>query len=97
MCICVRIRHARVLTCDDCRYAPAHGVVEPHVTVVDVPDLRQHAIDVEALHKHPGKRTHVEVVEQDGDHRTHKLQTESHRGTRSEVTRDIHFNHTENH
>jgi hypothetical protein len=52
---------------------------------------------VEALHKHPGKRTHVEVVEQDGDHRTHKLQTESRGGTRSEVSRDIHFNHIENH
>lgn len=34
------------LTGDNCRYAPADGVVEPNVAVVDVPHLRQHAVDV---------------------------------------------------
>lgn len=62
------------LTGDNSRYAPAHGVVEPDVAVVDVPQLRQHAVDVQPLHKHPGKGAHVEVMEEDGDHRTHKLE-----------------------
>lgn len=61
------------LTGDDRRYAPADGVVESHVAVVDVPQLGQHAVDVQSLHKHPGERAHVEIVEEDGYHRTHKL------------------------
>lgn len=61
------------LTGDNCRYAPAYGVVEPNVAVVDVPHLRQHAVDVQSLHKHPSKGAHVEVVEEDGDHSAHEL------------------------
>lgn len=63
-----------VLTGDDGGYAPADGVVEPHVAVVDVARLRQHAVYVQPLHEHPGERAHVEVVEEDGDHRAHKLE-----------------------
>lgn len=55
--------HGAVLTGDDGRHAPADGVVEPHGAVVDVALLRLHAVDVEALHKHPGKRGHEEVVQ----------------------------------
>lgn len=65
MCVC--------LTGDDGRDAPAHGIVEPHVAVVDVAQLGQHAVDVQPLHEHPGEGAHVEVVEQDGDHRAHEL------------------------
>lgn len=61
------------LTGDNCRYAPANGVVESNVAVVDVPHLRQHAVDVQPLHEHPGKGAHVEVVEEDGDDGAHKL------------------------
>lgn len=62
------------LTGDNCRYAPANGVVESNVAVVDVPHLRQHAVDVQPLHEHPGKGAHVEVVEEDGDDGAHELQ-----------------------
>lgn len=62
------------LTSDDCRYAPAHGVVEPHVSVVDIAQLGQHAVDVQPLHEHPGKGAHVEVMQEDGYDRTHKLE-----------------------
>lgn len=62
-----------VLTRDNGRNAPAHGVVEPDVAVVDVPQLSQHAVDVQALHKHPGEGAHAEVVEEDGDDCAHKL------------------------
>lgn len=65
MCVC--------LTSDNSRYAPAHGVVEPHVSVVDVAQLGQHPVDVQPLHEHPGKRAHIEVMEEDGYDRTHKL------------------------
>lgn len=61
------------LTCDNGGHAPADGVVEPHGAVVDVALLRLHAVDVEALHEHPGKRGHEEVVQQDGHNRTQKL------------------------
>lgn len=61
------------LTCDNGRHAPADGVVEPHGAVVDVALLRLHAVDVEALHEHPGKRGHEEVVQQDGHNRAQKL------------------------
>ena len=71
MRVCVRV--CLSLTGDDGRNAPANGVVKPHAAMVDVPDFSQHAVDVEALHQHPGKRTHVEVVQQDGYHCTHEL------------------------
>lgn len=61
------------LTGDNSRYAPAHGVVEPHVPVVDVAHLGQHPVDMQPLHEHPGKSAHVEVMEEDGYDRTHKL------------------------
>lgn len=61
------------LTCNNSRYPPADGVVEAHVAVVDVSDFGEHAVDVQTLHKRPGKRAHVEVVQEDGYHRTHKL------------------------
>lgn len=60
--------------------APANGVVEPDVAVVDVPQFCQHAVDVQPLHEHPGKGAHVEVVEEDGNHCTHKLEGEKREG-----------------
>lgn len=63
-----------VLTGDDGRDAPAHGVVEPDVAMVDVAQLGQHAVDVQALHEHPGEGAHVEEVEEDGDDGAHELQ-----------------------
>lgn len=62
------------LTSDYSRYAPANGVVEPHVSVVDVAQLSQHTVDMQPLHKHPGKGAHVEVMEEDGYYCTHKLE-----------------------
>lgn len=70
MCACV----CGGLTGDNGRYAPANGVVEPNVAVVDVPQLCEHAVDVQPLHEHPSKGAHVEVMEKDGDHRAHKLE-----------------------
>ena len=64
------------LTCDNGRNAPANGVVEPHVALVDIAHLSQHAVNVQPLHKHPGKCTHIGVMQQDGNHCTHKLHTE---------------------
>lgn len=61
-------------TCDNGRNAPANDVVEPHVPKVDVPHFSQHPVDVELLHEHPRKGTHVEVVQEDGNHCTYKLQ-----------------------
>lgn len=62
------------LTCDDSRYSPAHGVVEPHVAVVDVAQLGQHAVDMQPLHEHPREGAHVEVMKEDGDDRAHELE-----------------------
>lgn len=76
MCVCVFGNFSVFggLTGDNCRYAPANGVVESNVAMVDVPHLRQHAVDVQPLHEHPGKGAHVEVVEEDGDDGAHELQ-----------------------
>ena len=73
VCVSVCVSVSVCLTGDDSRYAPADGVVEPHVAVVDVAQLRQHAVDVQPLDEHPGEGAHVEVVEEDGDHRAHEL------------------------
>lgn len=62
------------LTCDNGRDAPADGVVEPHGAVVDVALLGLHAVDVKALDKHPGKRGHEEIMQQDGDHGAQELE-----------------------
>lgn len=62
------------LTGDDGGDAPADGVVEPHVSVVDVPHLGQHAVDVQPLHEHPGEGAHVEEVQEDGYDRAHELE-----------------------
>lgn len=43
------------------------------MTIIDVPQLGQHAVDMQPLHEHPGKGAHVEVMEEDGDHGAHKL------------------------
>lgn len=72
-CVCV------CLTGDNSRYAPADGVVEPHGTEVDVALLRLHAVDMEALHEHPGKRGHEEVMQEDGNDRTQELEEEGER------------------
>lgn len=63
-----------VFTCDNGRHAPADGVVEPHGTIVDVALLGLHAVDMKALHEHPGKRGHEEVMQQDGDNGAQELE-----------------------
>ncbi len=73
MCVC--------LTCNDSRYPPANGVVEAHVAVVDVSDFSEHTVNVQTLHKRPGKRAHVEIVQEDGYYRTYKLERERERET----------------
>lgn len=67
------------VTRDDGGDAPADGVVEPHGSIVDVPLLRLHPVDVQALHEHPGKGGHEEVMEQDGDHCAQELEGEKDR------------------
>lgn len=61
-------------TCYDGRNAPSNDVVEPHVPEVDVPHFSQHPVDVELLHEHPCEGAHVEIMQEDGNHGTHKLQ-----------------------
>ena len=58
---------ARVLTCDDGR------VVEPHGPGVDVAHIGQHVVHVQDLHKGPGEGAHVDVVQDNGDHRAQEL------------------------
>lgn len=62
------------VTCDNGRDAPADGVVEPHGAKVDVALLGLHAVDVKALHEHPGKCGHEEIMQQDGDHGAQELE-----------------------
>lgn len=62
-----------ILTGDNGWDAPAHRVVEPDVAVIDVAQLGQHAVDVQALNEHPGEGAHTEVVQEDGDDGAHKL------------------------
>ena len=80
VCVSVCVSVSVCLTGDNSRYAPADGVVEPHVAVVDVAQLRQHAVDVQPLDEHPGEGAHVEVVEEDGDHRAHELDGDEREG-----------------
>lgn len=68
------LRKTPILTSDNGWDAPAHGIVEPNVAVVDVPQFGQHAVDVQALHEHPREGAHVEVMEEDGDDGAHKLE-----------------------
>ena len=67
------------VTCDNGGHAPADGVVEPHGTEVDVALLSLHAVDMEALHEHPGERGHEEVMQEDGNDRTQELEEEGER------------------
>lgn len=53
--------------------------------MVDVPQLRQHAVDVQPLHEHPRKGAHVEVVEEDGDDGAHKLEGDEDEGDKMSV------------
>lgn len=62
------------VTCDDGGHAPANGVVEPHGSVVDVTLLGLHPVDVKTLHKHPSKRGHEEIMQQDGNDCTQELE-----------------------
>lgn len=64
------------LTCNNSRYPPANGIVEAHVSMVDVSDFSEHTVNVQTLHKCPGERAHVEVVKKDGYHCAHKLEIE---------------------
>lgn len=64
----------RCFTCDNGRDAPADGVVEPHGAEVDVALLGLHAVYVKALHEHPGKCGHEEIMQQDGDHGAQELE-----------------------
>lgn len=61
------------VTCDNGGHAPADGVVESHGTIVDVALLCLHAVDMKALHKHPGKGGHEEVMQEDGHDCTQEL------------------------
>jgi len=70
VCMCVNV----CVTCDNGGHAPADGVVEPHGTKVDVALLGLHAVDMKALHEHPGKRGHEEVMQEDGNDCTQKLE-----------------------
>lgn len=63
MCLCVYV----CVTCDNGGHAPADGVVEPHGTIVNVALLGLHAVDMKALHEHPSKRGHEEVMQENGD------------------------------
>lgn len=70
VCTCVNV----CVTRDNGGHAPADGVIEPHGSVVDVALLGLHAVDVKALHEHPGERGHEEVMQEDGDNRAQELE-----------------------
>lgn len=53
--------------------------------MVDVPQLRQHAVNVQPLHEHPCEGAHVEVVEEDGDDGAHKLEGDEDGGDKISV------------
>ena len=59
---------------DDGGQAVSAGVVEPHLPVVDVAHLRQHAVQVDALYQQPYEDAQPQVVQQDGHHLARKLQ-----------------------
>ncbi len=67
------------LTCNNSRYPPADGIVEAHMAVVDVSDFSEHTVNMQTLHKRPGKCAHVEVVQKDGYYGTYKLERERER------------------
>ena len=52
-------------TCDEGRHAPANQVVEAHGSIVDVPDLTEHAVHMQPLQEEPGEGAQVEEVQQD--------------------------------
>lgn len=76
-------------TCDDGRHAPADGVVEPHGSVVDVALLGLHPVDVETLHKHPSKRGHEEVMQQDGNNCAQELEGHKNKSDISDFCRKV--------
>lgn len=49
------------------------GIVEPHLSVVDVAKLTHHPVQVDAFDEHPCKQAHVEVVQHDGYHLAREL------------------------
>lgn len=65
--------HAHGQAHDDGGQPVAAGVVEPHLAVVHVAHLRQHAVQVNALDQQPGEHAQPEVVEADGYHFARKL------------------------
>lgn len=50
-------------THDDGRHTVATGVVEAHLSVVHIPHLCQHPVQVDALNQEPGEHTQPEVVQ----------------------------------
>ena len=65
------------LTCDESGHSPANQVVEAHGAVVDVAQLAEHAVCVQALQEEPGEGAQVEEVQQDGDARAGELEEEN--------------------
>jgi hypothetical protein len=45
----------------------SNDVVKPHGSVVNIMDIGHTSVDVQALNKHPGKRTQEEVVKNNGN------------------------------
>jgi len=77
-----------VLTCDEGGNPPANQVVEAHGAVVDVAQLAEHAVGVQALQEEPGEGAQVEEVQQDGDARAQELEPqdrERHRETQRDT------------
>lgn len=50
-----------------------NSVVERHSALVNIANVGHHAVEVNALHEHPGKGTHEEVLQDDGDHFAQQL------------------------
>lgn len=74
---------AMCLTCDEGGDAPANQVVEAHGPVVDVAQLAEHAVGVQALQEQPGEGAQVEEVQQDGDARARELEPQEERQSQS--------------
>lgn len=50
------------------KHTISNDIVELHGTMVDVANLCEHSVDVQCLHKHPGKCTHEEIVQDYSHH-----------------------------
>lgn len=60
-------------TQDDGRKSVSHGIIEAHVSMIDVTELGQHSVQVNRLDHQPREDAQPQVVETHGQQFTNKL------------------------